>query len=91
MLVGCKADNAQQRLKGSEDVVVPAHIEIVDKRADNTDRAKARSNVEDILNAHHDLALLAGRAIGTGGPRQGERERLQTAAGPAEALSGPTL
>ena len=54
------ADNAQQRLKGIEDVVKPAHIEIVDKREDNTDRAKARSNVEDILNAHHDLNLVAG-------------------------------
>jgi len=53
-------DNAQQRLKGIEDVVGPAHIEIVDKREDNTDRAKARSNVEDILNAHHDLNLVAG-------------------------------
>lgn len=54
------ADNAQQRLKGIEDVVRPAHIEIVDKREDNVDRAKARSNVEDILNAHHDLNLVAG-------------------------------
>ena len=54
------ADNAQQRLKGIEDVVTPAHIEIVDKREDNVDRAKARSNVEDILNAHHDLNLVAG-------------------------------
>jgi len=54
------ADNAQQRFKGIEDVVKPAKIEIVDKREDNTDRAKARSNVEDILNAHHDLKLVAG-------------------------------
>jgi len=54
------ADNAQQRLKGIEDVVRPAHVEIVDKREDNTDRAKARSNVEDILNAHPDLNLVAG-------------------------------
>ena len=41
-------------------MVKPAKIEIVDKREDNTDRAKARSNVEDILNAHHDLKLVAG-------------------------------
>ena len=33
---------------------------IVDKREDNTDRAKARSNVEDIVNAHHDLAMVVG-------------------------------
>jgi ribose transport system substrate-binding protein len=54
------ADNAQQRFKGIEDVVKTANIQIVDKREDNTDRAKARSNVEDILNAHRDLKLVAG-------------------------------
>jgi ribose transport system substrate-binding protein len=54
------ADNAQQRFKGIEDVVRANKIEIVDKREDNTDRAKARSNVEDILNAHKDLGLVAG-------------------------------
>ena len=32
----------------------------VDKREDNTDRAKARSNVEDIINAYGDLKLVAG-------------------------------
>jgi ribose transport system substrate-binding protein len=54
------ADNARQRLKGIEDVVTAANIKIIDKREDNTDRAKARSNVEDILNAHKDLNLVAG-------------------------------
>lgn len=54
------ADNAQQRFKGIEDVVTKANIQIVDKREDNTDRGKARSNVEDILNSHHDLSLVAG-------------------------------
>lgn len=54
------ADNAQQRLKGIEDVVKDHKIDIVDKREDNTDRAKARSNVEDIINAHGDLKLVAG-------------------------------
>jgi ribose transport system substrate-binding protein len=54
------ADNAQQRFKGVEDVLKPAKIELVDKREDNTDRGKARSNVEDILNAHHDLDLVVG-------------------------------
>jgi len=54
------ADNAQQRFKGIEDVVKANKIEIVDKREDNTDRAKARSNVEDIVNAHKDLSLVAG-------------------------------
>jgi ribose transport system substrate-binding protein len=54
------ADNAAQRLKGIEDAIAGKKIEIVDKREDNTDRAKARSNVEDIINAHRDLSLVAG-------------------------------
>jgi ribose transport system substrate-binding protein len=54
------ADNASQRLKGIQDAIQGHNIEIVDKREDNTDRAKARSNVEDILNAHADLKLVVG-------------------------------
>jgi ribose transport system substrate-binding protein len=54
------ADNAKQRLMGIEDAIKGHKIEIVDKREDNTDRAKARSNVEDIINAHSDLDLVAG-------------------------------
>jgi ribose transport system substrate-binding protein len=54
------ADNATQRLKGIQDAIAGHKIDIVDKREDNTDRAKARSNVEDILNAHNDLNLVAG-------------------------------
>jgi ribose transport system substrate-binding protein len=54
------ADNAAQRLKGIVDAIAGKNIEIVDKREDNTDRAKARANVEDIINAHSDLDLVAG-------------------------------
>jgi ribose transport system substrate-binding protein len=54
------ADNAAQRLKGIVDAIAGKNIEIADKREDNTDRAKARSNVEDIVNAHSDLSLVAG-------------------------------
>jgi ribose transport system substrate-binding protein len=54
------ADNASQRLKGIEAGISGKKIEIVDKREDNTDRAKARSNVEDIINAHRDLDLVVG-------------------------------
>jgi ribose transport system substrate-binding protein len=54
------ADNAAQRLHGIVDAIAGKNIEIVDKREDNTDRAKARSNVEDIINAHSDLKLVAG-------------------------------
>jgi ribose transport system substrate-binding protein len=54
------ADNASQRLAGIEAAIKDKKIEIVDKREDNTDRAKARSNVEDIINAHKDLACVIG-------------------------------
>jgi ribose transport system substrate-binding protein len=54
------ADNAAQRLKGVADAVAGHGIEIVEKREDQTDRAKARSNVEDILNARQDLNLVCG-------------------------------
>jgi ribose transport system substrate-binding protein len=54
------ADNATQRLKGVTDAIAGHDITIVDKREDNTDRAKARSNVEDIINAHPDLNLVIG-------------------------------
>jgi ribose transport system substrate-binding protein len=54
------ADNAQQRLKGIETAIAGHNIQIVDKREDQTDHAKAQSNVEDIINAHSDLNLVAG-------------------------------
>ena len=54
------ADNAAQRLKGVTDAVTGHGIEIVEKREDQTDRAKARSNVEDILNARPDVTLVCG-------------------------------
>jgi ribose transport system substrate-binding protein len=54
------ADNAAQRLKGIQDATSGHHIVLVDRREDGTDRGKARSNVEDIVNAHRDLALVAG-------------------------------
>jgi ribose transport system substrate-binding protein len=54
------ADNAAQRLKGIQDATSGHHIVLVDRREDGTDRGKARSNVEDIVNAHRDLSLVAG-------------------------------
>ena len=54
------ADNAAQRLSGIEAAIKDHKIDIVDKREDNTDRAKARSNVEDIINAHKELNLVVG-------------------------------
>ena len=54
------ADNAAQRLRGIEETVRGHNIEIVAKKEDATDRAKARSNVEDVLNAYSDLNLVCG-------------------------------
>ena len=54
------ADNAAQRLAGIEDAIKGHNIEIVAKKEDATDRAKARSNVEDVINAYTDLNLVTG-------------------------------
>lgn len=54
------ADNAAQRLKGIEDAIKGKNVEIVEKREDQTDREKARSNVESVLNARQDIALVSG-------------------------------
>jgi ribose transport system substrate-binding protein len=54
------ADNARERLRGIEDVVSKANIQIVAKKEDNKDPNKARSNVEDVITAHGDIDLLAG-------------------------------
>jgi ribose transport system substrate-binding protein len=54
------ADNAAQRLKGIEDAIQGKNITIVDKREDQTDRTKARSNVEDVITANADLKMVVG-------------------------------
>ena len=54
------ADNATQRMAGIDAAIKGHKIVVVDKREDNTDRAKARSNVEDMINAHKDLSLVVG-------------------------------
>ena len=54
------ADNAAQRLAGIEEAIKDHNIEIVAKKEDATDRAKARSNVEDVINAYTDLNLVTG-------------------------------
>jgi len=54
------ADNAAQRIRGIEEGIAGRNIQILDKREDGTDPAKARSNVEDIINAHHDLNMVVG-------------------------------
>jgi ribose transport system substrate-binding protein len=54
------ADNAAQRLAGIQDAINGHNIEIIAKKEDATDRAKARSNVEDVINAYGDLNLVCG-------------------------------
>lgn len=54
------ADNAAQRLGGIEEAIKGHNIEIVARKEDGTDRAKARSNVEDVINAYGDLNLVTG-------------------------------
>ncbi|HEX8912235.1 MAG TPA: sugar-binding protein [Humisphaera sp.] len=54
------ADNARERLKGIEDAIKGKNIEIIDRREDQTDREKARSNVEAVINARSDLNLVVG-------------------------------
>ncbi|MES1204348.1 MAG: substrate-binding domain-containing protein [Pseudomonadota bacterium] len=54
------ADNATQRLAGLVSAIAGHGIQIVDRREDNSDRAKARSNVEDMINAHPRLDVAVG-------------------------------
>jgi len=54
------AQNAQDRKRGIEDTLKGANIEIIDTRTDETDRLKAKSNAQDALVAHPDLACLVG-------------------------------
>lgn len=54
------ADNARQRLKGIQDAIAGHSIDIVAKKEDNKDPNKARSNVDDVINAFPDIALLSG-------------------------------
>jgi ribose transport system substrate-binding protein len=80
------ADNAHQRLSGIEAAIAGHSISIVDKREDQTDHAKAQSNVEDIINAHSDLDLVAGLwsyngpAIALAVERLGKRGKIKAAA-----------
>jgi ribose transport system substrate-binding protein len=54
------ATNAAQRLSGVVAATSGHQIEIVAKREDNTDRKKARANVEAVIAAQRDLSLVVG-------------------------------
>jgi ribose transport system substrate-binding protein len=54
------AQNAQDRLGGIEEVLKGTKIEIVDVRTDDTDQARAKSNVADAMVKNPDLVGLVG-------------------------------
>jgi ribose transport system substrate-binding protein len=54
------AQNARDRLEGIKEAIKGSKIEILGVRTDNTDRAKAKSNVADTLVQHPDIAGLVG-------------------------------
>jgi ribose transport system substrate-binding protein len=54
------ADNASQRLKGIKDAIAGSKLEVALTKEDNKDSAKARTNVEDVINANPDIVGLVG-------------------------------
>jgi ribose transport system substrate-binding protein len=54
------ADNASQRLKGIKDAIAGSKVEVALTKEDNKDGSKARSNVEDVINANPDIVALVG-------------------------------
>jgi ribose transport system substrate-binding protein len=54
------ADNASQRLKGVKDALVGSKVEIALTKEDNKDMTKARTNVEDVINASPDVVGFIG-------------------------------
>ncbi len=59
--VGTKdAQNAAERLQGITEALKGSKCELIDVRTDGTDRAKAKSNVADVLTRQNDIACLVG-------------------------------
>lgn len=54
------AQNAKDRISGIEEAIKGTQIQIVDKRTDDTDHAKAKSNAADVLTRTPDVAALVG-------------------------------
>lgn len=54
------AQNAKDRLEGIKQAIAGTQIQILDVRTDETDRAKAKSNVADTLVNVPDIAALVG-------------------------------
>ncbi len=54
------APNARERIAGFREAVKGTNIVLVDVFDDNKDPAKARANVENVLQAHKDVKMLLG-------------------------------
>jgi ribose transport system substrate-binding protein len=54
------ARNAQERYQGIKEALQGSNIEILDVRTDDTDHARAKSNVADTLVKYSDVAALVG-------------------------------
>jgi ribose transport system substrate-binding protein len=54
------AQNAKERYQGIQESLKGSKVQILDVRQDNTDRAKAKSNVADTIVNHPDIAALVG-------------------------------
>lgn len=54
------AQNAKERLQGIEETIAGSKIEIVDKRTDDADHARAKANAADSLVKYADAAAFVG-------------------------------
>lgn len=54
------AQNAKDRMDGLKEAIAGTKIEVVDTRTDDTDRARAKSNVADAMVKDSDLVALVG-------------------------------
>jgi ribose transport system substrate-binding protein len=61
LFVGMKdAQNAKERIQGIEESLKDTKVTILDVRTDDTDRVRAKANVQDALVKHSDIACLVG-------------------------------
>jgi ribose transport system substrate-binding protein len=54
------AQNARERFGGIEETLKGSNVTIVDVRTDDTDRGRAKANVQDTIVNHPDIACLVG-------------------------------
>ena len=54
------AQNAKERYQGIQEALKGSKVQIIDIRTDDTDRARAKSNVSDTLVKYPDVACLVG-------------------------------